>query len=77
MDAFFSWRKTQPSDLEQCLQLHVAKNGAEIVGQVQALKAWRQLLELRHATRSAVVEMHTKDRVGIVGFGLASFVKKC
>lgn len=76
MDALFSWRKTQTCDLAQCLQLHPAKNGAEIVGSVRAEKAWQQLFEMSHATRSAVVEMHRKDRVEIVGFGFASFVKK-
>jgi hypothetical protein len=76
MDASFSWRKTRPSDLPQCLELHRAKNGAEIVGRARAFKGWRQLLEMAHATRSAVVEMQAKGRAEIVGFGLASFVKK-
>jgi hypothetical protein len=76
MDATFSWRKTRASDLAECLQLHPAKNGAEIVGQARAARAWRQLLEMSHATRSAVVEMHDKTRVEIVGFGFGSFVKK-
>jgi hypothetical protein len=76
MDATFSWRKTRASDLAECLQLHPAKNGAETVGQARAAKAWQQLLEMSHATRSAVVETHRKDRVEIIGFGFASFVKK-
>lgn len=76
MDVSFSWRKTRASDLTKCLQLHPAKNGAEIVGQSRAAKAWRQLLELSHATRSAVVEMRDKNGVEIVGFGFGSFVKK-
>jgi DNA-binding CsgD family transcriptional regulator len=76
MDALFSWRKTKASDLANCLQLHPAKNGSEIVGQSRAAKAWQQLLEMSHATRSAVVEMRDKNRVEIVGFGFASFVKK-
>ena len=76
MDATFSWRKTRASDLAECLQLHPAKNGAETVGQARAARAWQQLLEMSHATRSAVVETHRKDRVEIVGFGFASFVKK-
>ncbi|MGH9574010.1 MAG: hypothetical protein ACRD40_10840 [Candidatus Acidiferrales bacterium] len=75
MDAFLSWRKTRPSDLAQCLELHPAKNGAETVGGARALDGWRQLLDMTHATRSAVVEMHVKGRAEIVGFGLASFVK--
>ena len=54
----FSWRKTQPRDLPECLKLHPAKNGAEIVGHARALKAWQQLLQTTHATRSALVEMH-------------------
>jgi hypothetical protein len=76
MDAVFSWRKTQASDLAECLQLHPAKNGVEIVGHTRAVKAWQQLFKMSHATRSAVVEMHWKDRVEIVGFGFGSFVKK-
>ena len=76
MDATFSWRKTRASDLAECLQLHPAKNGAETVGQARAARAWQQLLEMSHATRSAVVEMHDKTRVEIVGFGFGSFVKK-
>jgi hypothetical protein len=76
MDATFSWRKTRASDLAECLQLHPAKNGAETVGQARAARAWQQLLEMSHATRSAVVEIHDKTRVEIVGFGLGSFVKK-
>jgi hypothetical protein len=76
MDATFSWRKTRASDLAECLQLHPAKNGAETVGQARAARAWQQLLEMSHATRSAVVEMHDKMRVEIVGFGFGSFVKK-
>lgn len=76
MDAVLSWRKTQASDLPQCLQLHPAKNGDEIVGRARAIKAWRQLLEMGHATRSAVVEIQNGNRAEIVGFGLASFVKK-
>jgi DNA-binding CsgD family transcriptional regulator len=76
MDTLFSWRKTKASDLAKCLQLHPAKNGAEIVGHARAVRAWQQLLEISHATRSAVVEMHDKNRVEIVGFGFGSFVKK-
>jgi DNA-binding CsgD family transcriptional regulator len=76
MDAFFSWRKTQASDLGKCLRLHPAKNGSEIVGHSRALRAWQQLFETSHATRSGLVEMNDKGRVEIVGFGLASFVKK-
>src|SRR6201984_3006176 len=76
MDALFSWRKTQAGDLAKCLQLHPAKNGAEIVGRARAVMAWRQLFEVSHATRSAVVEMHDKNQVEIVGFGFGSFVKK-
>ena len=74
--ALFSWRKTQTRDLPECLQLHPAKIGSEFVGHFQAMKAWQQLLEMPHATRSALVEMHDKGRVEIVGFGLATFVKK-
>jgi len=76
MRALFSWRKTKVNDLAKCLQLHPNKNGAEIVGKARAAKAWQQLLEMSHATRSAVVEMHDKDRAEIVGFGFASFVKR-
>src|SRR4029078_13135437 len=76
MDAIFSWRKTQASDLGKCLRLHPAKNGSEIVGHSRALRAWQQLFETSHATRSAVVEMSEGSRAEIVGFGLASLVKK-
>jgi hypothetical protein len=76
MDAVFSWRKTQASDLAECLQLHPGKDGAEIVGHARAVRAWQQLFEMCHATRSALVEMHGKGRVEIVGFGFGSFVKK-
>src|SRR5947207_1088462 len=76
MDAFFSWRKTRASDLPECLKLHPAKNGAETVGGYPAMKAWHQLLGMSHASRSAVVERHSKGRPGIVGFGFATFVKK-
>ena len=76
MDATFSWRKTRASDLAECLQLHPAKSGAETVGHARAARAWQQLLEMSHATRSAVVEMHDKNRFEIVGFGFGSFVKK-
>jgi len=76
MDPLFSWRKTRASDLAACLQLHPAKNGAEIVGKARAAKAWKEILQASHATRSAVVEMHDKNRAEIVGFGLGSFVKK-
>jgi len=76
MESVFSWRKTKAGDLAKCLELHPAKNGAEIVGNVRVLHAWRQIFEMPHATRSAVVEMHEKKQVEIVGFGFASFVKK-
>ena len=77
MDASLSWRRTQAGDLAECLRLHPAKNGAEIVGHARALGAWKQLLEMPHATRSAVIEMHgANGRVQIVGFGLSSFVRK-
>jgi len=76
MDAFFSWRKTRASDLPECLKLHPARNGAETVGNCRAAQAWKQLLEMTHASRSAVVEMHGNGRVEIVGFGFAAFVKK-
>jgi hypothetical protein len=76
MDAFFSWRKTTASDLAECLTLHPAKNGAETVGNCRATQAWRTLFEMKHASRSALVELHCKGRVEIVGFGFASFVKK-
>lgn len=76
MEAFFSWRKTRTSDLPDCMALHPAKNGAEVVGPERALKAWRQLFEMTHATRSAVVERQGKHQAEIVGFGFATFVKK-
>src|ERR1700687_1500762 len=76
MNALFSWRKTQATDLAKCLQLHPAKNGSEIVGHARAVRAWKQLFEMSHASRRALVEMHEKNRVEIVGFGFASFVKK-
>ena len=76
MTALFDWRKTQNKDLAACLQLHPGKLGSELVGHSRAMKAWQQLLEMSHATRSAVVEMHDAGRVEIVGFGLATFVKK-
>jgi len=76
MDGIFSWRKTRATDLADCLALHSAKNGAEIVGNARALEAWHQLFHMTHATRSAVVELITKGQVEIVGFGFATFVKK-
>jgi hypothetical protein len=76
MTALFDWRKTYTKDLAACLQLHPAKNGSELVGRSRALKAWRELLETSYATRSALVEMHDAGRVEIVGFGIATFVKK-
>lgn len=76
MAAIFSWRKTRPSDLIECLALHPAKNGAEIVGPHRALEAWNHLLGMTHATRSAVIEMQRWSSAEIVGFGLAVFVKK-
>jgi hypothetical protein len=75
MDLSISWRKTRPGDLPESLKLHPAKNGAEIVGRTRALKAWRELLEMDHATRSAVVEVRTNGRTEIVGFGFGSFAK--
>jgi len=76
MTALFDWRKTRTKDLAACLELHPAKNGSELVGYSRASKAWQQLLEMSHATRSAVVEMHAAGRAEIVGFGLATFVTK-
>jgi hypothetical protein len=76
MATYFSWRKTRAADLGACLRLHPAKNGAELVGLPCAIKAWQQLFEMSDATRSAVVESHANGRAEIVGFGLASFVKK-
>ena len=76
MEAIFSWRKTRAGDLPACLALHPAKNGAESVGSALAMKAWQQLFDMTHATRTAVVEMHGKSEAKIVGFGLAVFVKK-
>jgi hypothetical protein len=74
MDASFSWRKTRPADLPQCLTFRPAKNGSELVGQANVLKGWRKLLEMTSATRSAVVEMKKDGETRIVGFGLAAFV---
>jgi hypothetical protein len=76
MGALFTWRRTQAGDLAKCLQLHPAKNGAEIVGHTCAVQAWQALLRMPHATRSALVEMQEKGRSEIVGFGFASFVQK-
>lgn len=76
VEAFFSWRKTRASDLPECLRLHPAKNGAETVGDTCAIKAWHQLFDITHASRSAVVELHRKGNSEIVGFGFAAFVKK-
>jgi DNA-binding CsgD family transcriptional regulator len=76
MDAYFSWRKTRASDLPACLNLHPAKNGAEVIGRREALKAWQRILEMRHATRSVVVELHSNGKAKIVGFALSTFVKK-
>jgi hypothetical protein len=76
MDGVFHWRKARAVDLPECLALHPAKNGAEIVGARRALEAWRQLFDLTHATRSALVERHRNGTTEIVGFGFAAFVKK-
>jgi hypothetical protein len=38
--------------------------------------AWRQLFEMTHAARSAVVEMNANGKTEIVGFGFAAFMKK-
>jgi hypothetical protein len=76
MDAVVSWRKTTASDLAECLKLHPAKNGAEIVGNRRAVQAWTQLFEMKHACRSALVELRCDGKLEIVGFGFASFVKK-
>jgi hypothetical protein len=76
MGAVFSWRKTRAGDLPACLKLHPAKNGAETVGLALALKAWHELLCATDATRSAVVELRSNGHVEVVGFGLATFVKK-
>jgi DNA-binding CsgD family transcriptional regulator len=76
MTASFSWRKTRATDLADCLELHPAKNGSEIVGKARAAKAWQELLGMSHATRSAVIEKREGKRVELVGFGLASFVRK-
>jgi hypothetical protein len=76
MDAVFSWRKTRAGDLPACLALHPAKNGGETVGSALAFNAWRQLFQMTHATRTAVIEMNGKCEATIVGFGLAAFVRK-
>jgi hypothetical protein len=76
MDTLFSWRKAAIGDLAAGLNLHPAKNGSEIVGHAAAVKAWQTLFRMGHASRSAVVEMQSKARVEIVGFGFATFVKK-
>jgi hypothetical protein len=76
MDASFTWRRTSATDLSECLTIRPAKNGAEGVGLKTANAVWRQLFEMTHASRSAVIEMHCDDHVEIVGFGFASFVKK-
>lgn len=76
MDTVLTWRKTQVSDLPECLKLHPAKNGSETVGPEVALQAWKTLLGISHATRSAVVELHGKGGTETVGFGLGVFVKK-
>ena len=76
MDAVFSWRKAAAVDLPECLNLHPAKKGAEIVGDARARGAWRQLFDMPWTTRSAVVEWQRNGTTEIVGFGLAAFVKK-
>jgi hypothetical protein len=76
MDVSFTWRRTSAKDLSECLSLRPAKNGAEHIGLKSAAAAWRQLFEIPHASRSAVVEMHCEGHVEIVGFGFAAFVKK-
>lgn len=76
MGSYFTWRRTRVDDLPASLALHPAKNGAEVVGYKNALKAWQQILEMRHATRSAVVEMHSDGKTEIAGFGFSTFVKK-
>ena len=76
MSTFFTWRKARASELDDCLALHPAKIGDETVGRVAALKAWRDLYDMRHAVRSVVVEKHSSGKAEIVGFGLSAFVKK-
>jgi hypothetical protein len=76
MDASFTWRRTSAKDLPECMSLRPAKNGSERVGLQCATAAWRQLFDMTHASRSAVIEMHCDGHVEIVGFGFASFVKE-
>jgi hypothetical protein len=40
------------------------------------MRAWQQLFEMNHASRSVVVELNWKGNVELVGFGFATFVKK-
>jgi hypothetical protein len=77
MKDMLTWRKTNASDLAECLQLHPEKNGAEIIGQCRALKAWQRLFSMTHAVRSAVVELQSHGKVEIVGFGFGAFVTQC
>jgi hypothetical protein len=72
----FSWRRTHIRDLPESLRLHPAKLGSEFVGYSRAIRAWREILDTSYATRSAVVEARNTKGVEIVGFGLATFVKK-
>ena len=56
MELTFTWRKPTAKDLEECLNLHPAKAGSEIVGRAAAIQAWKRMLEMKHACRSAVIE---------------------
>jgi hypothetical protein len=76
METVFSWRKPTASDIPECLKLHPAKIGAEIVGGARATQAWKQIFGMKHACRCALVEAHCEGKVEIVGFGLAVFVTK-
>lgn len=76
MNELFSWRRTKACDLQHCLKLHPAKNGAEIVGAERAYLAWQSLFSMSHAVRGAVVELYSGGESTIVGFGFAAFVRK-
>jgi hypothetical protein len=76
MELLFTWRKPSASDLAECLKLHPAKMGAEVVGECRALQAWQRIFEMKHACRGAVIEARWDDKVEIVGFGFGAFVKK-
>ena len=71
-----SQRDLREQDLLDCLSIHPARMGEELVGRTRAIDAWKQLIPSRSFSAAVIEAPSTAAGPRILGFGADVFVSR-